>query len=56
MTSNASMRTAVAFHPRYDENGKQINKDRNTSTKKYTCMNCGNEYKVASRVDGSWYK
>lgn len=54
--SRAGHRTAMAFHPRYDENGNQINKDRNTSTTKYTCLDCGKEYKVASRVDGAWYR
>lgn len=50
------MRTAVYYKPHYDENGKNINPDRNRTTTKYTCLNCGHNYSVASGIDGAWYK
>lgn len=54
--SSGGFVTAAYYRPHYDKNGKNINPDRNTSTSKYTCLDCGTPYTVASRGGESWYK
>lgn len=55
-TSGGGRRTAKYYRPHYDEDGKNTNPDKNRTTRKYTCLSCGNTYAVASGIDGAWYK
>jgi len=41
------------YPPRYDENGKNLNPDRNTCRQEFYCNNCADHYVVqGNRVDG----
>lgn len=39
-----SMRTAAYYVPVYDENGVNVNPDRNITTTSWTCAKCGENY------------
>lgn len=45
------------YKPIYNENGININPDRNQYTTIYTCLECKNNYKVGTYKDRSkwWY-
>ncbi len=38
--------TAAYYPPVYDENGVDINPDRNRVTRTYQCLECGERYEV----------
>lgn len=55
-TSSYTTVTAMYFPPRYDENGININPDRNSMTTQYTCLECNKSYVVSGNVpDGFYY-
>jgi len=47
--------TLVYYPPVYDENGENINPDRNTRTSQYHCHECDKDYVVAGN-DHDGYK
>lgn len=48
--------TRMYFSPIYDENGVNVNPDRNTITHAYKCNKCGQTYSVkGNQVDGFRY-
>ncbi|HWY09831.1 MAG TPA: hypothetical protein VN026_00830 [Bacteroidia bacterium] len=49
--------TAMYYPPRYDENGNNINPDRNTRTSGWHCEGCGKDYATAGNyTEGFHYK
>lgn len=55
-TQGMSMSTAMYFPPTYDENGVNINPDRNTITTEYVCQECNKGYSVkGNHTDGFTY-
>lgn len=56
-TGSSGGRTTLAYYPpSYDENGNNTNPDRNTTTRSWTCLECGKSYNTASSIDGCYYK
>lgn len=49
-TSHGTMTTLMGWFPRYDEYGRPLNADPNTSTTEYTC-GCGRKY---VKVEKGW--
>jgi len=48
--------TAVYYIPRYDENGNNINPDRNKRTSNWHCESCCKAYKISGNyTDGFYY-
>jgi len=39
-----SVTTLAYYPPVYDESGRNINPDRNISTRRWRCLECGMEY------------
>ena len=55
-TSGTIMMTALYFPPVYDENGVNINPDRNTQTSSWHCEACDNAYWIkGNHADGFNY-
>jgi len=54
-TRGMSSSTMVYFPPVYDEQGRNTNPDRNSTTTDYDCSECKNSYRVSSNIDGSYY-
>ena len=53
----SSQRTLVDYPPVFDEEGCNVNPDRNTITEIWHCMKCGKNYVVIGNlVDGFVYK
>lgn len=49
--------TAMYFEPRYDENGVNVNPDRNTITSSWHCQGCNGGYAThGNNADGFTYK
>ena len=54
--SSYSTCTALCYPPAYDENGVNMNPDRNTTTTEYYCEECGRKYSVSGNyTDGFVY-
>ena len=54
--SNYGTSTAMYFPPQYNEEGININPDRNIHTQSYQCNKCGKGYSVSgNEVDGYRY-
>lgn len=48
--------TAMYFPPLYNEEGVNINPDRNRITKSYNCQNCNHDFSISGNdVDGFSY-
>lgn len=47
--AGASSTTLMYFPPSYNEQGENVNPDRNTITTPYHCNSCNKDYKVASK-------
>ena len=55
-TQGISMTTGMHYPPIYDENGDNINPDRNIKTTDYVCCECNKEYLVRGNyTDGFTY-
>lgn len=52
----SSKRTLAYYRPSYDENGKNTNPDRNTTTTTWGCIECGKEFKTARTGSSYYYK
>ena len=46
--------TLVYYEPTYDENGNNINPDRNVQTWTYHCCKCGRDYTVSGNYFDGW--
>ena len=56
-TAGFSSKTSVYFPPIYDENGNNINPDRNQTSTRYQCLECENFYNViGNSIDGYHYQ
>jgi len=49
-----SMQTNVYCPPIYDENGKNINPDRNSTVKNYHCRKCNKDYSIVGNYVNGW--
>ena len=49
-----SSRTLMGFMPKYDQNGININPDRNIQTDSYVCHNCELQYNVKGNQHDGW--
>lgn len=55
-TKGARTSTLIYFPPRYDENGVNLNPDRNTVTSEWRCEGCNKDYLIRGNdVDGFSY-
>jgi len=56
-TGGMSSQTLAYYPPQYDENGVNINPDRNTITSTYECLECNKIYTISGNdLDGYNYK
>lgn len=56
-TGGSGETTLAYYAPIYDENGKNTNPNRNTSTNNWQCLDCGKAYiTTGNHADGYFYK
>ncbi len=55
-TQGMSSTTCMYFPPRYDENGINVNPDRNITTTNWKCNKCNQDYFVIGNYTGYVYR
>ena len=53
-TVGHSTSTCMYFPPTYNEQGENINPDRNTTSTSYHCQNCDNSYTVVGNYEDGY--